>query len=137
MSFNHVIDPTYFYDAVALFAFTYTFYVCMKKGLNDYGQERYDYKTSIITGSLQIQGINEHQSLTGTTNSVDYKFYCISKYQINIGDVIEYEDKYLRVNNVMPYNEYGVRQASLTMIQLTAYRDFADYIYYIKGLKTV
>ena len=35
------------------------------------------------------------------------------------------------------YDEYGVREVRLTMINLAAYRDFADYLDYIHGKKLV
>ena len=66
-----------------------------------------------------------------------YDFYCKSLYKINIGDIIEYEGNFLRVNFVKNYDEYGVREARLKMINLAAYRDFADYIKYLKGEKIV
>ena len=35
---NHVIDPTYFYDAIEEFAFNYTLYVNTGKNIDDYGK---------------------------------------------------------------------------------------------------
>ena len=35
------------------------------------------------------------------------------------------------------YDEFGVRGAKLTQIELTQYRDFADYLAYLNGDKLV
>ena len=40
-------------------------------------------------------------------------------------------------NEVQEYDEAGVREVSLTMVNLTDYRDFEDYLKYLTGEKTV
>lgn len=137
MSINHLIDPTFFYDAIEEFAFDYCIYVVNKDGVDDYGNTKLTYQKEMIRGSLQIQGHSERQSKSGNTHEVKYMFYCKSLYRIDIGDIIEYNNVFLRVNAIHPYDEYGVREASLTMIQLSAYRDFADYLKFIRGQKLV
>lgn len=134
---NHVIDPTYFYDAIEEFAFDYDIFVVTQPKLDDYGNRTYGYAKESIRGSLQSHGTKLVQSKSGNTHEVRYSFYCKSLYQINIGDIIDYKGKYLRVNDVQDYDEYGVRQAELSMIELAAYRDFADYLDYINGKKLV
>ena len=130
---NHVIDPTYFYDAIEEFAFNYTAYIVSNDGVDELGNSKLTYTQTTIRGSLQTQGLKVTQSTSGNKNSMDYNFYCKSLYRINIGDIIQYKDNYLRVNDMHEYDEYGVRQCSLTMIQLSAYRDFAEYLKYING----
>lgn len=134
---NHVIDPTYFYDAIDEFAFDYKIYVVNDTEIDDYGKVITTYKQNIINGSLQSDGVRERQSKSGTTQDKKYRFYCKSLYRIDIGDIIEYKDNYLRVNFVKDYDEYGVREAELQVIKLAMYRDFADYIKYLKGEKLV
>ena len=134
---NHVIDPTYFYDAIDEFAFDYKIYVVNDTEVDDYGKVITTYKQNIINGSLQSDGVRERQSKSGTTQDKKYRFYCKSLYRIDIGDIIEYKDNYLRVNFVKDYDEYGVREAELQVIKLSMYRDFADYIKYLKGEKLV
>ena len=134
---NHVIDPTYFYDAIDEFAFNYIIYVVNDTEIDDYGKVITTYKQNIINGSLQSDGVRERQSKSGTTQDKKYRFYCKSLYRIDIGDIIEYKDNYLRVNFVKDYDEYGVREAELQVIKLSMYRDFADYIKYLKGEKLV
>lgn len=135
---NHVIDPTYFYDAIEEFSFNYVIHVVTDDdAIDDYGRRHVAYKQQSIRGSLQTDGVRESQSKSGNTQNMKYRFYCKSLYRINIGDIIEYKGDYLRCNFVHEYDEYGVREAELSMIQLTAYRDFADYIKYIKGEKLV
>lgn len=134
---NHVIDPTYFYDAIDEFAFDYKIYVVNDTEVDDYGKVITTYKQNIINGSLQSDGVRERQSKSGTTQDKKYRFYCKSLYRIDIGDIIEYKDNYLRVNFVKDYDEYGVREAELQVIKLAMYRDFADYIKYLKGEKLV
>ena len=135
MSFNHVIDKTFFYDAIEQFAFNYTFYNCTNKYIDEYGRERYTYSQSKIRGSLQTNGTSIRQSQKGNTNELSYEFYCKSLFQISEGDFIYYENNYLRVTSVKQYNEYGVRQCHLQMVQLSSYRDLSDYIDFINGKK--
>lgn len=137
MRTNHLVDPTYFYDAIEEFAFNYTIFVVEKDCVDEYGNTKLQYRKQKIRGSLQVQQKSERQSKDGNTYEVRYKFYCKSLYRIDIGDIVEYNGDYLRVNDVHPYDEYGVREASLEMIQLAAYRDFADYLKYIEGIKLV
>lgn len=135
---NHVIDPTFFYDAIEEFAFNYIIHVVTDENtIDEYGKTHVTYKKQTIRGSLQDDGVTEVKSKTGNTRVEKYRFYCKSLYRINIGDIIEYKNKYLRVNFVHEYDEYGVREVALQSIKLTAYRDFADYIKYLKGVKLV
>lgn len=137
MRTNHLVDPTYFYDAIEEFAFDYAIFVVEKDCVDEYGNTKLQYRKQKIRGSLQVQQKSERQSKVGNTHEARYKFYCKSLYRIDIGDIVEYNGDYLRVNDVHPYDEYGVREASLEMIQLAAYRDFADYLKYIEGIKLV
>lgn len=130
---NHLVDPTYFYDVIEEFSFNFTIYTVTNKTIDDYGNVKYTYDNAIIRGSLQSDGTRLVQSQEGNTTVVKYRFYCKSLYRINIGDIIEYKNKYLRVDFVQDYDEYGVRNCELTMIQLTAYRDLRDYIRYLNG----
>ena len=86
---------------------------------------------------MQSQGVELRQSKDGNTKEMRYNFYCKSLYRIDIGDIIEYKNRYLRVESVKDFDEYGVRECSLRMVQLTKYRDLADYIKYLQGEKLV
>lgn len=134
---NHVIDPTFFYDAIEEFSFNYDIYVIVKKDLNEAGKTVITFDKQIIRGSLQSQGTVLVQSETGNMTTMRYDFYCKSLYRINIGDVIVYKNRYLLCKEVRDYDEYGVRSASLEQIQLTAYRDLRDYVKYLKGEELV
>lgn len=134
---NHSIDPTYFWDAIEEFSFDYKIYVVGDMDLDDYGNRKINYKETTIRGSLQSNSKKLIQSKSGNTNNLEYDFYCKSLYRIDIGDIIEYNHNYLRVTSVHDYDEYGVREAHLIMISLSAYRDFADYLDYINGKKLV
>lgn len=134
---NHVIDPTYFYDAIEEFSFTYKIHVVSNEKLDDYGNLVQTYITKDIEGSLQSDGTQERQSKEGNTQEKNYRFYCKSLYRINLGDIIEYKKEFLRVNWIKDYDEFGVREARLSTIKLTQYRDFADYIKYLNGEKLV
>ena len=133
----HVIDPTYFYDAIEEFSFNYTLHSVLRKYIDDNGKTVTQFYTTTIRGSLQSSGTKLFQTLTGNTTSIGYNFYCKSLYRINIGDVIVYKNNYLMVKDVNDYDEYGCRQCALEQIQLEAYRDLADYIQYLNGGKIV
>lgn len=134
---NHVIDPTFFNDAIEEFAFNYSLYVFKGVKIDDYGKEKRQFERKIIRGSLQPQGRSLSQRKEGSTESLMYDFYCRSLYRIDIGDVLEYKNNYLMVNSVQDYDEYGVRSCSLIMIQLTSDRDLADFVKYARGEKLV
>lgn len=134
---NHVIDPTYFYDCIEEFSFNYNIYVVEKKEIDASGNVKRTYSKNLIRGSLQSQGVELRQSKDGNTKEMRYNFYCKSLYRIDIGDIIEYKNRYLRVESVKDFDEYGVRECSLRMVQLTKYRDLADYIKYLQGEKLV
>ena len=134
---NHVIDPTYFYDCIEEFSFNYSIFVVTGKTFDDYGNSVLTYTNETIRGSLQCQGVSLGQSKKGNTDEMKYRFYCKSLYRIDIGDILKYKNRYLRVDSVTEYDEYGVRECALTMIDLTQYRDLSDYIKYLEGEKLV
>lgn len=137
MRTNHLVDPTFFFDAIEEFSFNYNIFVVNKNGVDDYGNTKLTYEKKTIRGSLQVQTKRERQSKDGNTAEALYMFYCKSLYRIDVGDIIEYNGDFLRCNATHPYDEYGCREAALTMINLAAYRDFADYIKYLRGEKLI
>lgn len=130
---NHVVDPTYFYDAIEQFRFTFDWFVETERQVDEYGRLTYGYTKMEIDGSLQSQGVSLRQKKEGNTNEMKYKFYCKSLYRIKIGDFILYKNRWLHVDEVQDYDEYGVRECSLTMVQLTNYNDLYEYVKYLEG----
>ena len=130
---NHVIDPTYFYDAIEEFAFNYIIYHKVDEVKDENFNVVSTYENSIIRGSLQSQGSKVSRSKRGNTNTHDYEFYCKSLYRIHIDDIIQYKNNFYIVNDIKDYDEWGVRQASLSLITLMDYRDFAEYLKYQEG----
>lgn len=130
---DHVVDPTYFYDAIEMFSFNYDLYRVSDYQIDDYGKRTSLFTKESIRGSLQSGGKNLNQNKEGNTNSMNYNFYCKSLYRINIGDFINYKDRWLHVNSVSDYDEYGCRSCRLTLVQLTDYKDLEEYVKYIKG----
>lgn len=137
MSQNHVIDPTYFYDAINEFAFDYNWYVIKSKYIDDRGNQKANFEKRIIRGSLQSQGTAINREITGNTESMSYNFYCKSLYRINIGDFIEYKDRWLIVTEVRDYDEWGVRSVVTKMTNLNNHRDFREWLDYVNGDKIV
>ena len=130
---NHVIDPTYFYDAIEQFAFNYDWYVQNGTEIDDLGRRKASFQKLKIRGSLQPQGTNLNQSTSGNTENLKYNFYCKSLYRINVGDFIFYKNRFLHVDGFRDYDEWGVREAYLTMINLNNYHDFKEYLKYLDG----
>lgn len=131
---NHVIDPTYFWQGIEIFSFDYPlFIVTQKEEVDEYGITHKTYEEQTIRGSFQTQGMKIRRSKTGNTNENDYNFYCKSLYRINIGDILKHKENYYICNSIHDYDEYGVREASLSMINLTAYRDFDEWLKYKYG----
>lgn len=134
---NHVVSPNIFFDAVEEFAFNYDWFVESTITVDKYGDEKINYQHLTIRGSLQSQGTSLDQSTNGNTENMQYKFYCMSYYRIKIGDFILYKNRYLRVNQVQDYDEWGVRESSLTMINLNNYKDLQESVKYLNGEKII
>ena len=133
MAQNHVIDPTFFYDAIEWFAFNYDWYVVSGTSLDELGRRVNTFKKMTIRGSLQPQGSTLVQSLDRNTETFKYEFYCKSLYRIGTGDFIFYKNRWLHCDGFHDYDEWGVRQASLTMVDLKNYKDFKEYLLYLNG----
>lgn len=134
---NHLIDPSYFYDAIEEFAFDYDIYVKTGEVQDEYFREKMTFEKKTVRGSLQTQGLSLNQTKTGNTQTNEYNFYCKSLYRINIGDFIFYKGQWLHVDSVHEYDEWGVREAHLTMVQLSSYKDLEEYVKYIEGQEIV
>ena len=134
---NHVIDPTYFFDCIEEFSFDYDIFVIKKIEIDEYGRDKERYLKTKIRGSLQSKGLNREHSKDGTKQTKEYDFYCKSLYRINVGDVIFYKGNYFEVDFVQDYDEYGVRNCTCIMINLSAKQDLADYVKYLAGEKLI
>lgn len=130
---NHVIDPSYFYDAIEEFSFNYQLYSKTEKVIDDYGRVTFRFTNYIIRGSLQSEGTRINRSKDGNTTELSYKFYCKSLYRISIGDFILYKNNWMIVEEVQDYDEYGVREATLKGVQLIHYKDLLEYVKYLQG----
>ena len=134
---NHVIDPTFFFDAILEFAFDYDWYAMTGWETDEMKRRVAKFDHRIIDGSLQPERSSIDFKVTGNTNTLKYNFYCKSLYRINLGDFIHYKDRWLHVDEVQDYDEWGVRQVALTMVNLTDYRDFEAYLKYLNGEESV
>jgi len=135
---NHVVDPTWFDDALAEFTFDYVWFARCKKVVDELGRVSHKYDKLTIKGSLQPKTSEIVFNNTGANREqMMYDFYCKSLYRIDVGDFIYYQNKYLYVEGKDPYDEYGVRHVSLKMVNIAQYKDFQEYIKYLKGDKIV
>lgn len=134
---NHVIDPTYFYDAIEEFAFNYDIYVSTTEIVDERGMQTKTYVKDTIRGSLQIQERKRSNSKSGSTTEIRYNFYCKSLYRINIGDFINYKNLWLYVESIHDYDEWGVRSAGLIAVEISSYHDLASYANYMSGREIV
>lgn len=130
---NHVIDPTFFSDAIEMYAFDYIAYIVKDVIRDEYGMQKSAYDKVNIRGSLQTQGVKLNQKKSGNTTSNSFMFYCKSSYRLNIGDFMIWEGKLLHVIDMQPYHEYGVRECTLEMTQLNEHRNLAEFIHLQTG----
>lgn len=137
MGQNHVIDPAYFDDAIAEFAFSYDWYSTSGSKVDDMGRQNYVYSKLKIVGSLQSQGTSLSQGVDLNSEDMQYRFYCKSNYRIMIGDFICYKNRWLRVTGVRDFDEWGVRSATLRMVDLNNYHNFRDQLKYLNGEATI
>ncbi len=130
---NHVIDPTYFYDAIEEFAFNYDWYPVNKQTVDALGNRIYGYSKNTIHGSLQPRGLTWNQNTNLNTQEMEYRFFCKSLYRISIGDFIHYNNRWLIVKDFQDYDMWGVRSCTLQMVELSDHKDFNEYLKYLSG----
>ena len=133
----HQIPVTYFWDAIDEFELKdYDIYVVVGQTMNDRHMTEKTYQKSVIRGSLQTSGgYRKSKNKQGSTTAATFRFYCKSLYQINLDDFIMLEDGTLLICTAVdePYNEWGVRAATLEMTQLYMHRDLEKYIKTLSG----
>ena len=130
---NHVVDPTYFYEAIEQFSFNFDWYPVKDTEIDELGKRVLKYGKETIRGSLQSKGTRLNQNVNRNSEDMQYEFYCKSLYRISIGDFIFYKNRWLRVFTVNDFDEYGVRSAVLQMVELNNYKDFKEYLKYLRG----
>lgn len=130
---NHVVDPTYFYEAIEQFSFNFDWYPIKDTEIDELGKRVLKYGKETIRGSLQSKGTRLNQNVNRNSEDMQYEFYCKSLYRISIGDFIFYKNRWLRVFTVNDFDEYGVRSAVLQMVELNNYKDFKEYLKYLRG----
>lgn len=137
MAIKHIVPPTFFNQALNLFSAEYDWYIAVEKFIDDMGKPKIKYEKRTIKGSLQPKASAINFEKTGNTVKQSYDFYCSAIYRINIGDIICYYGNWLQVNEMQPYDEWGVRHCGLDMININAYRDLEEYAKFINGEETI
>lgn len=126
---NHLIDPSYFDDLIAEFAFEYDWYFVKGAIVDDMGNRKYSYGKTKIVGSLQDNGTYTDRRKDGNITYHRYKFYFSSQYKLDRNDIIFYNNQYLLVNeDIEKYDEYGVRSCSLVSVDKSLYRDLLEVV---------
>lgn len=137
----HQIPVTWFWDAIDEFELQdYDIYTVTGQTVDDRHMAIKDYTKSVIRGSLQSQsGYRKTKSKEGSTISATFRFYCKSLYHINTDDFIMLKDGTLLICTAVdePYDEWGVRSATLEMTQLYMHRDLQQYLKRVSGEEPV
>lgn len=134
---NHVIDPSYFDDVIAEFSFSYDWYHCTGMDVDDYGNQKNTFTKLSLVGSLQPHGKRRTPNKEGMVEVSTYDFYCKSIYRIDNGDFIKYQNDWLIVVSVEPYDEYGVRMVSLESANPAQHRDLLEAQKALTGEKII
>lgn len=134
---NHLVDPTFFFDAIEEFSFDYTIIVPVELNVEQAGKQNFKYMKQTIRGSLQSGGKSVNRSLEGNTVSHSYDFYCKALYRIDTDSYIIYNNTCLLVTSVNDYDEFGVRSCHLESVDINKNRDLRDYIKYLIGEKLI
>lgn len=124
--YNHIIDPSYFDDAIAQFAFTYDWYHITGMEVDELGNQKNTFTKIQIEGSLQPKVNRRQMKKDGMVETRPYDFYCKSIYRIDTGDFICYNNDWLIVDSVEPYDEYGVRHVTLESANMSMYKDLLE-----------
>lgn len=131
--YRHIVDPTFFDDVLHEFEIKVDWYVRTGKSINNLGKQVNTFTKTTIIGSLQSRGVKYNLRKDGNIEEMRYEFFCKSLYRIKNGDFLEYKNKYLMVEHIQDYDEWGVREASLIEVNLMQYNDLKEYIKYLKG----
>lgn len=127
INYNHIINTSFFDDVIEEFSFEYEWYALKDVIVDELGYQKNQYTLAKIKGSLQPQGTRRSYNKEGNNTSNSYEFYCKSIYRINIGDFINYNEDWLIVVSVNPYDEYGVRKCSLESVNMAQYQDLLEF----------
>lgn len=128
MAIRHIVDPTFFDDALAEFDDEYTVYVAGNLIIDDYGNQKRTYSAHKIRGSLQSEEKRINKSANGgNTYQWQFQFYCKSSYPIDIHDYLLADGKLLLVTGVTCRDEAGVRWCSLEMTNLADPKDLEKF----------
>lgn len=130
---NHLIDTSYFDDAIEEFSFDYDWYHVSGQVVDDYGNQKNTFIKLPLRGSLQPKTRTRQMNKEGMTETREYDFYCKSIYRIDSGDFINYQNDWLIVTSVSPYDEYGVREVHLESANPAMYRDLQEAIKALSG----
>lgn len=130
---NHVINPNYFDDAVEEFSFDYVWWHVTGQIVDEYGNQKNTFTRLPLRGSLQPHSYSRSLNKEGMTEVRTYSFYCKSIYRIDSGDFINYQNDWLIVKGVEPYDEYGVRTVELESANPAMYRDLMEAIKALTG----
>lgn len=130
---RHIVDPTFFDDVLHEFDFPIDWYVRTGKTQNALGQMINSYTKQEIIGSLQSRGVDYQTRKEGNIDVMRYDFFCKSLYRIKNGDYLNYKSKWLKVERVQDYDEWGVRECSTIEVNLMQENDLNEYIKYLEG----
>lgn len=137
-SVRRLLDPSFFDEALAEFQFEYTWYVEVGKEADDLGRLIHKFDKNTILMSLQPSSASLSQNVDGNYQTLKYDWYCKADYRVNIGDFFQDESgNFLHVDSVQQYDMWGVRKGSCTMINLSQYKHFKEYLDYLNGEKIV
>lgn len=133
MTSNHIIDPSYFDDAIEAFSFNYEWWHINNMVVDDYGNQKSEFEKLTIIGSLQPQTYRRELNKEANVETKQYNFYCKSIYRIGVGDFIHYDNNWLIVRGVTPLDEYGVRSAELESTTISQYQDLTEAVKALTG----
>jgi hypothetical protein len=129
---KRLIDRTFFWDVDDEWKKSYDWYVVTSNELDEYGRRAKTFEKKTIWGSLQPSSTSLNQQKEGNTETLTYDFYCKDLYQVKIGDYIYKndwdDDQWLLCDSVTNYNDFGVRNAHFTMVNLNTDKDFQTYL---------
>lgn len=126
MKYNHLIDPSYFDDAIEEFSFDYDWYHIVGMEIDELGNQKHSFEKMTLRGSLQPGSTRRRMDKEGMVETKPYEFYCKSIYRISSGDFIKFNEEWLIVTSVQMYDEYGVRHVSLESADMALYQDLLE-----------
>lgn len=121
-------DKTFFWNSLRVFEKEYDVYVKDDIRIDEYGNRKISFATYKVFLVLETMGRSKQTNQKGNYLTNIYKWYSRDTYRLDVGDFIQAGSKTIMITEVRENDDYGVREGSGEVIDLSNYRDLDEFI---------